>query len=106
MADDYVLRKTIKEGNMYKRGVVNTDWKLRKFVLNGKQLHYFKGAKSTPSGTIDLKKIVSVSDMEEDCTFHIVYPGRTYKLRGLTTEAGAEWRDAIAVAQQAAAKRP
>ena len=47
----------------------------------------FLAQKSTPSGTIDLKKIVSVSDMEEDCTFHIVYPGRTYKLRGRKSEA-------------------
>ena len=28
---------------MYKRGKINTDWKLRTFVLTSKQIAYFKG---------------------------------------------------------------
>ena len=28
---------------MYKRGKINTDWKLRTFVLTARQLAYFKG---------------------------------------------------------------
>ena len=35
--------QTIKEGQLYKRGKINTEWRLRLFVLNGKQLAYFKG---------------------------------------------------------------
>lgn len=31
---------------MYKRGKINTDWRQRLFVLNGKQLAYFKGGVS------------------------------------------------------------
>jgi len=37
---------TLKEGAMYKRGKINTDWKLRTFVLTAKQLAYFKGGVS------------------------------------------------------------
>ena len=39
--------QTIKEGHLYKRGKINTDWRQRLFVLNGKQLSYFKGGVST-----------------------------------------------------------
>lgn len=38
--------QTIKEGYLYKRGKINTDWKQRLFILNGKQLAYFKGSVS------------------------------------------------------------
>ena len=38
--------QTIKEGLLYKRGKINTDWKQRLFILNGKQLAYFKGSVS------------------------------------------------------------
>ena len=38
--------QTIKEGHLYKRGKINTDWRQRLFVLNGKQLSYFKGGVS------------------------------------------------------------
>lgn len=38
--------QTIKEGLMYKRGKINTEWRQRLFVLNGKQLAYFKGSVS------------------------------------------------------------
>ncbi len=38
--------QTIKEGYMYKRGKINTEWRQRLFVLNGKQLAYFKGSVS------------------------------------------------------------
>ena len=38
--------QTIKEGHLYKRGKINTEWRLRLFVLNGKQLAYFKGGVS------------------------------------------------------------
>ena len=37
---------TIKEGEMFKRGKVNTDWKLRTFILDKKMLSYFKGSVS------------------------------------------------------------
>lgn len=37
---------TLKEGQMYKRGKVNTDWKQRTFVLDEKRLCYFKGGVS------------------------------------------------------------
>lgn len=39
----YKNMSTLKEGSMYKRGKLNTDWKLRTFVLTSKQLAYFKG---------------------------------------------------------------
>jgi hypothetical protein len=39
-------KETIKEGHLYKRGKINTDWKQRLFILNGKQLSYFKGSVS------------------------------------------------------------
>ena len=38
--------QTIKEGHLYKRGKINTEWRMRMFVLNGKQLAYFKGGVS------------------------------------------------------------
>lgn len=38
--------QTLKEGQLYKRGKINTDWRLRLFILNGKQLSYFKGGVS------------------------------------------------------------
>lgn len=41
--------QTIKEGHLYKRGKINTEWRQRLFVLNGKQLSYFKGGVSTIS---------------------------------------------------------
>ena len=37
---------TIKEGYVFKRGALNTDWKKRLFVLNQKNLTYFKGGVS------------------------------------------------------------
>ena len=44
--------QTIKEGTLYKRGKINTEWRQRLFVLNGKQLAYFKGGVSLPTGII------------------------------------------------------
>ena len=35
--------QTLKEGYLYKRGKINTEWRYRFFILNGKQLSYFKG---------------------------------------------------------------
>jgi hypothetical protein len=64
-------RKTIKEGMMYKRGAINKDWKLRHFVLNGRQLTYFKGGRSTPSGTIDMKSVIGVLEVESDNSFKV-----------------------------------
>lgn len=43
--------QTLKEGNLYKRGKINTEWRQRLFVLNGKQLAYFKGGVSSLSHT-------------------------------------------------------
>ena len=40
--------QTIKEGHLYKRGKINKEWRMRLFVLNGKQLAYFKGGVSEP----------------------------------------------------------
>ena len=42
--------QTIKEGHLYKRGKINTEWRMRTFVLNGKQLAYFKGGVSECRG--------------------------------------------------------
>jgi hypothetical protein len=42
--------QTIKEGHLYKRGKINTEWRMRMFVLNGKQLAYFKGGVSECRG--------------------------------------------------------
>ena len=39
--------QTLKEGTLYKRGKINTEWRQRQFVLNGKQLSYFKGGVSS-----------------------------------------------------------
>ena len=41
---------TRKEGQMYKRGKVNQDWKQRTFVLDDKRLCYFKGGVSRGHG--------------------------------------------------------
>ena len=38
--------QTIKEGQLYKKGKINKDWRQRLFVLNGKRLSYFKGGVS------------------------------------------------------------
>lgn len=38
--------QTIKEGMLYKKGKINTEWRHRLFVLNGKNLSYFKGGVS------------------------------------------------------------
>ena len=38
--------QTIKEGQLFKRGKINTEWRQRLFILNGKQLAYFKGGVS------------------------------------------------------------
>ena len=38
---------TIKEGYLFKKGRINTDWRERLFVLNAKQLAYFKGGVSS-----------------------------------------------------------
>ena len=38
--------QTLKEGQLYKRGKINTEWRQRLFILNGKQLAYFKGSVS------------------------------------------------------------
>lgn len=43
--------QTIKEGQLYKRGKINTEWRQRLFVLNSKQLAYFKGSVSPPALT-------------------------------------------------------
>ena len=37
---------TIKEGYLFKKGRINTDWRERLFVLNARQLAYFKGGVS------------------------------------------------------------
>ena len=42
--------QTIKEGHLYKRGKLNTEWRQRLFILNGKQLAYFKGGVSAEGG--------------------------------------------------------
>ena len=39
-------QQTIKEGQLYKRGKLNTEWRQRLFILNSKQLTYFKGGVS------------------------------------------------------------
>ena len=38
--------QTIKEGQLYKKGKINKEWRQRLFVLNGKRLSYFKGGVS------------------------------------------------------------
>ncbi len=38
--------QTLKEGQLYKKGKINKDWRQRLFVLNGKRLSYFKGGVS------------------------------------------------------------
>ena len=38
--------QTLKEGQLYKKGKINTEWRQRLFILNGKQLAYFKGSVS------------------------------------------------------------
>jgi len=40
------MEQTVKEGLLYKRGKINTDFQQRLFILNGKQLAYFKGSVS------------------------------------------------------------
>lgn len=47
--------QTIKEGYLQKRGKINTDWKQRLFILNGKQLAYFKGSVSDRRSLLMLK---------------------------------------------------
>ena len=39
--------QTLKEGQLYKKGKINTEWRQRLFILNGKQLAYFKGSVSS-----------------------------------------------------------
>ena len=41
-----VEMSTFKEGELYKRGKINTDWKLRTFILDSKMISYFKGGVS------------------------------------------------------------
>ena len=47
--------QTIKEGPLSKRGKINKEWRQRQFVLNGKQLSYFKGGVS--SELLDISKM-------------------------------------------------
>ena len=53
--------QTIKEGNLYKRGKINTEWRQRLFVLNGKQLAYFKGGVSVAAWSLSLSLSLSLS---------------------------------------------
>eukprot|EP00731_Ephydatia_muelleri_P027934 Em0019g807a len=91
--------QTIKEGVMYKRGRINTDWRQRLFVLNGKQLAYFKGGRHAPSGIIEIKDIRTVTTMAEDGSFQVILPTRTYDIRGDTKQIGQEWIAAIRAAK-------
>jgi hypothetical protein len=63
--------QTLKEGHLSKRGKVNTEYRIRLFVLNRKQLSYFKGGKHTPSGTIELRDVRQVSDLKPDGSFTV-----------------------------------
>lgn len=85
---------TLKEGTMYKRGKINTDWKLRTFVLTPKQLAYFKGGSRSPSGSIELLEIYQVSDLVDN-EFMLSTSSRKYCLRGESLPEGQAWRDAI-----------
>jgi hypothetical protein len=73
---------TIKEGEMFKRGKVNTDWKLRTFILDKKMLSYFKGSRATPAGVINLSEIKEVTPFEDIGEFHVVTDKRTYDFKG------------------------
>ncbi|XP_065882867.1 pleckstrin homology domain-containing family A member 1-like [Dysidea avara] len=85
---------TLKEGVMYKRGKINTDWKLRTFVLTAKQLAYFKGGSRSPSGTIELQHIHQVSNVQDN-EFMVVTSVRTFALRGESLTEAQTWRNAI-----------
>jgi hypothetical protein len=87
--------QTIKEGQLYKRGKINTEWRLRLFVLNGKQLAYFKGGKHTPSGIIELKDVRSVSEINGDGIFKVETPLRTYDIKGDSIEDAQSWIRAV-----------
>lgn len=87
--------QTIKEGLLYKRGKINTDWKQRLFILNGKQLAYFKGSKHCPSGVIELKEVRQISQLQSSNMFTVETPSRIYEIRGDTTEISQAWIDAI-----------
>ena len=43
---------TMKEGLLFKRGKINTEWRQRLFILNRKQLAYFKGSVSFSMETL------------------------------------------------------
>ena len=42
----FITMSTVKEGTLFKKGRINTEWRERLFVLNKKQLAYFKGSVS------------------------------------------------------------
>ncbi|CAI8007089.1 Pleckstrin homology domain-containing family A member 1 [Geodia barretti] len=87
--------QTIKEGHLYKRGKINTEWRMRTFVLNGKQLAYFKGGKHSPSGIIELKDVRRVTDLNGDGVFRVETPFRTYDIKGETIEEAQGWIKAV-----------
>lgn len=87
--------QTLKEGTLYKRGKINTEWRQRQFVLNGKQLSYFKGGRHVPSGIIELREVRRVSDINADGIFQIETPVRTFDIRGETRDDLQRWIDAI-----------
>ncbi len=54
--------QTLKEGQLYKKGKINKDWRQRLFVLNGKRLSYFKGGVSVcAAGCLNLATIAHYS---------------------------------------------
>lgn len=59
--------QTIKEGYLQKRGKINTDWKQRLFILNGKQLAYFKGSVSDKEESVDVEMTVTIA-VTKECT--------------------------------------
>lgn len=93
-------QQTIKEGQLYKRGKLNTEWRQRLFILNSKQLTYFKGGKHAPSGIIELKEVRGVSDILQDGTFRIETPVRVFEIRGDTKEEGVGWIESIREARR------
>ena len=61
---------TVKEGPLFKKGKINTEWRERLFVLNKKQLAYFKGSVSVFSVDVcdkDHTELVSI------CTAGLAY---------------------------------
>ena len=60
------MAQTLKEGQLYKKGKINTEWRQRQFILNKRQLSYFKGGVSEllaiiTSHSDDQHVLVSVS---------------------------------------------